>query len=98
MKQEKGKEGRSWYGGFGLLLPGKPPRRWLPLLGDSRCCRGEEENKAATAARCTLLGAVREEGEVAATVAAHRWRKNMWLVVVACRSCWCGEGNGLNRE
>ena len=43
MKQEKGEEGRSWYGGVALLLPGKPPRRWLLLLGDSRFAGGGRE-------------------------------------------------------
>ena len=47
---------------------------------------GEEENKAATAAGC------REGGRrSAATVTAHLWRKNMWLVVV-CRSGGMREG------
>ena len=81
MKQEKGEEGRSWYGGVVLLLPGKPPRRWLPLLGDSRAAGGRKRTK-----QPLLLGAVREEGGAVATVAAHRWRKNMWLVVVMCCS------------
>ena len=50
-------------------------------------CRGEEENKAAIAAGC------REGGKrAAATMAAHRWRKNMWLVVVVCRSERIREG------
>ena len=51
------------------------------------CClethdlQGEEENKAATAAEC------REGGkQAAATVATHRWRKNMCLVTFR----WCG--------
>ena len=59
-------------------------------------CRCLETDAAAGGRKRTkqqlLLGAVREEGRAAATMAAHRWRKNMWLVVVVCRSGGMREG------
>ena len=86
MKQEKGEEGRSWYGGVIQLLPGKPPRRWLPLLGDSRAAGGRKRTK-----QPLLLGAVREESGL-----LLRWlltsEGRMWLVVVVCRSGEMREG------
>ena len=45
-QEKRGEERRSWYGGVALLLPGKPPRRWLLLLGDLRAVGGGREQSS----------------------------------------------------
>ena len=84
MKQEKGEEGRSWYGGVALLLLGKPPRRWLPLLGDSRAAGGRKRTK-----QPLLLGAVREESKLLLR----------WLLTGGGRTCvWWPAGGVVCRQ